>query len=67
MKDAHYSGAKSLDRKGSYRHPHNYKNNYVEAIYMPKELEGKVFYKHGENKYEKATLNYWKAIKEEKK
>ncbi len=67
LKDAHYSGAKSFDRKGSYRYPHNYKNNYVEAIYMPKELEGKVFYKHGENKYEKATLNYWKAIKEEKK
>lgn len=66
LKDAHYSGAKTFDRKGTYKYPHNYKNNYVKASYMPKELEGKVFYKHGDNKYEKAILNYWKPIKEGK-
>ncbi|MFH5835776.1 replication-associated recombination protein A [Proteiniclasticum sp. C24MP] len=65
LRDGHYAGAKSLGRMQKYLYPHGYKNNYVKQNYMPKGLEGKKFYVTGTNKYEEATKNYWKQIKEE--
>lgn len=65
LRDGHYAGAKSLGRMQKYLYPHSYKNNYVKQNYMPKGLEGRKFYVTGSNKYEEATKNYWKQIKEE--
>lgn len=65
LRDGHYAGAKSLGRMQKYVYPHAYKNNYVKQNYMPIGLEKKKFYVTGSNKYEEATKNYWKQIKEE--
>jgi len=64
LRDGHYAGAKSLGRMQKYVYPHAYKNNYVKQNYMPIGLEKKKFYVTGSNKYEEATKNYWKQIKE---
>lgn len=66
LRDGHYEGAKALGRMQKYLYPHSYKNNYVKQEYLPKELKNKRFYEPGSNKYEEATRQYWKQIKEEK-
>jgi len=40
----------------NYLYPHNYKNDYVEQVYMPEKLKGKQYYHRKNNKYE-ANLN----------
>ena len=62
LKDAHYNGAKSLGVSG-YKYPHDYDNNYVKQEYMPKELEGKIYYNPQRNKYEENINRYWNNIK----
>lgn len=62
LKDAHYNGAKKLGVSG-YKYPHDYENNYVKQEYMPKELEGKVYYNPQKNKYEENISRYWNSIK----
>lgn len=44
LKDAHYSGAKKLDRGLTYKYPHDYPNGYVEQQYLPDEVQGAQFY-----------------------
>lgn len=62
LKDSHYSGAKSLGVKG-YKYPHDFENNYVKQIYMPKELEGASYYVPQKNKYEISIESYWNKVK----
>lgn len=62
LKDAHYMGAASLG-VGGYKYPHNYSNHYIKQNYLPKELEGKVYYKEQNNKYEESLKKYWEKIK----
>lgn len=45
LRDTHYKGASKLGRGQGYKYPHHYPNNYVEQQYLPKELEGTVYYK----------------------
>ncbi len=47
-----------------YQYPHDYENHYVRQAYMPRDLEGTVFYHPGPNKTEQAAAEYWKKIKE---
>ena len=35
LKDAHYFGAKRLERGAGYKYAHDYKDHYVEQEYMP--------------------------------
>ena len=63
LKDAHYSGASKLGRGVDYKYPHNYLNHWVPQQYLPEELYGRVYYKPGDNKNEKAYCNYWEAVK----
>jgi len=43
LKDAHYSGATKLGVRG-YMYPHDYNNHYIKQDYLPKELDGKIYY-----------------------
>ena len=52
LKDAHYSGAKSLG-VGGYKYPHDYENNYVNQKYLPDNLQGIKYYNPQNNKYKK--------------
>jgi putative ATPase len=62
LKDAHYSGAAKLG-VGGYKYPHDYPNNYVKQKYLPEELNGRIYYKEQNNKYEESIKKYWLEIK----
>lgn len=64
LKDAHYGGAVKLGI-GGYKYPHNYNNHYVEQNYLPKELNGKIYYSEQNNKYEESIKKYWEKIKKQ--
>lgn len=63
LRDAHYKGAEKLGRGVEYRYPHGYPNNYVNQQYLPDNIKERKYYEPGNNKYEKATEEYWKKIK----
>ena len=44
LQDAHYKGAKELNRGIGYKYPHDYKGHYVEQQYLPDEIKDKKFY-----------------------
>lgn len=45
LQDAHYKGAKDLNRGIGYKYPHDYKGHYVKQQYLPDEIIDKEFYK----------------------
>ena len=47
LRDAHYKGATKLGRGKGYKYPHDYPGEYVDQQYLPKEVEGTVYYKKG--------------------
>ncbi|MBU5487814.1 replication-associated recombination protein A [Clostridium sp. MSJ-8] len=63
IRDAHYSGAKSLNRGVNYKYPHNYKNHYVKQQYLPDNIKDKVYYEFGDNKMERTSKEYWDKVK----
>lgn len=63
LKDAHYSGAQKLGRGLTYKYPHAYDNNYIPQQYLPDNIKNAKYYEYGNNKFEKATEDYWKKIK----
>ena len=63
LKDAHYSGASKMGRGLEYKYPHNYPNHYIEQQYLPNNIKQKTYYQFGDNKFEKATEEYWRKIK----
>lgn len=65
LQDAHYKGSKNLGRGIGYKYVHNYPNHYVEQQYMPKEIEGAVFYEPGDNGKEKEIKEWLAFIRKE--
>lgn len=65
LQDAHYRGAKALDRGTGYQYAHNFKNNYVKQQYLPENLTGREFYHPSENGHEVMVREHFKRIKEE--
>lgn len=63
LKDAHYSGACKMGRGVEYKYPHNYPNHYVKQQYLPQNVNNKIYYQYGDNKFEKAIKDYWDKIK----
>lgn len=62
LQDSHYAGAEKLGVKG-YKYPHSYPNNYVEQQYLPDNIKYRVYYREGNNKYERSIKEYWDKIK----
>lgn len=67
LRDAHYSGSKKLSNGLDYKYPHNFKNNYITQQYLPDDIKNAVYYKYGDNKFERSTEEYWRKIKNENK
>lgn len=44
LQDAHYKGAKDLNRGIGYKYPHDYEGHYVEQQYLPDEIKEYKFY-----------------------
>ncbi len=63
LKDAHYSGASKMGRGIEYKYPHNYPNHYIKQQYLPDNIKDKSYYKYGDNKFEKATKDYWNKVR----
>lgn len=45
-----------------YLYPHSYKNHFIKQVYLPKDLEGRIYYNFGDNKFEQAAQEYRKVI-----
>lgn len=58
LKDAHYSGAATLDRGTAYRYPHDYPGGYVRQNYLPEKLTGARFYLPKDIGYEARIAEY---------
>ncbi len=63
LRDSHYSGASKLGHGNEYKYPHSYPNNFVKQQYLPDDIKNFRYYEYGNNKFEKATQEYWKKIK----
>lgn len=63
IRDNHYKSAIKLGVK-DYLLPHNYKYNFVQQNYLPKNLKNKKFYKYNKFSKNEVMLNeYWEKIK----
>lgn len=68
LKDAHYSGAKELNRGIDYQYPHNFPGGWVNQQYLPDKIKNKVYYEPKETgKYEKGLAQRFKKIDDLKK
>lgn len=52
---------KDLDYGKDYKYAHNYSGSFVQADFLPKEIEGKIFFKPNNNKREQAIATDLKA------
>lgn len=68
LKDAHYSGAKELNRGIDYQYPHNFPGGWVKQQYLPNKLKHKTYYEPKESgKYETSLSQRYFKINELKK
>lgn len=44
LQDAHYKGAKNLNRGIGYKYPHDYPGHYVKQQYLPDDIKNEKFY-----------------------
>ena len=44
-------------------YPHSFPNHYVKQQYLPDRIKNEIYYEYGENKFERATKEYWDKIK----
>lgn len=63
LKDAHYSGAKEMDRGTAYQYAHQFPNHYVKQQYLPDKIKNATYYEPQENKFESSLKKYWDEIK----
>ncbi|MGN1423309.1 MAG: replication-associated recombination protein A [Oscillospiraceae bacterium] len=67
LQNKHYDGADAEVKGQNYLYPHDYPNHYVEQQYLPDSIKDKVYYVPGDNKFERASKEYWDKIKRPKK
>lgn len=58
LRDAHYKGAAKLGHGIDYIYPHDYPGHFIKQQYLPKQLEGKQYYRPTENGAEKRMAEY---------
>ncbi len=67
LRDAHYSGAKKLGHGKDYKYPHDHEDGFVEQSYLPKNLEGRIYYRPNDSGLEKSIKEVLLRRKSEKK
>ncbi len=50
------------EKKTAYLYPHDFPNAWVEQQYLPNDLKGRIYYHFGNNKTERAALEYRNII-----
>lgn len=68
LRDAHYQGAKELERGVGYQYPHEYPHAWINQQYLPDKLKYKKYYEAKlTGKYEQALHQQQERIKQWKK
>ncbi|MFB0638260.1 replication-associated recombination protein A [Candidatus Phytoplasma solani] len=68
LHDTSYASAKKLNNGVGYRYPHHFENDYVKQQYLPKELQGSIYYRPKlHNEYEKRINELYKRFKQNTK
>lgn len=62
LKDSHYAMSGELGHGIGYKYPHDYPNHYVKQQYLPDSIKSSVYYKPGNNKFEKGIIEHKKKI-----
>ncbi len=65
LRDASYRGASRLGHGQGYLYPHDFPQHFVNQTYMPEGMEKLIFYRPGEQGYEKELgerLKYWRFL-----
>ncbi|RSK27974.1 replication-associated recombination protein A [Bacillus sp. HMF5848] len=67
LRDAHYAGAKKLNRGIGYQYPHDYESGWVAQQYLPSSLKSKKYYtpKHT-GKFEQAIAQIYSNLQNKK-
>lgn len=60
LRDAHYKGAAKLGHGIDYIYPHDYPGHFTQQQYLPKEIEGRRYYRPTANGMEKRLGEYLK-------
>ncbi|HBI51513.1 MAG TPA: ATPase, partial [Ruminococcaceae bacterium] len=63
LQNVHCDGEGAAVKGQNYLYPHDYPNHYVEQQYLPDEINDRVYYKFGDNKFEQAASEYRKKIR----
>ena len=63
LQNKHFDGEGDVQKGQNYKYPHDYPNHYVKQQYLPDKIKDKTYYEYGDNKFEKATKEYWDKIK----
>ena len=58
LRDAHYKGAAKLGHGTEYVYPHDFPGHFTPQQYLPRELQGRVYYKPGDIGVEKRLQAY---------
>lgn len=63
LKDAHYQGAKELERGIGYLYPHDYNSGWVKQQYLPNKIKDKIYYEPKRTgKYEQALATVYQRL-----
>lgn len=63
LQNKHFDGADAKIKGQFYKYPHEYPNHWVKQQYMPETLDGRIYYRYGDNKQEQSAKGYWDKIK----
>ncbi len=63
LQNEHCDGEDAKVKGQHYLYPHDYPNHWVQQQYLPDNLKDRVYYQYGDNKFEKASQEYWRKIK----
>lgn len=65
LQNNHFDGDDVKNKGQGYKYPHDYKNHYVKAQYLPDDIKDRVYYNFSDNKFEQnAKLYKQKIIRE---
>lgn len=68
LKDAHYKGAKDLNRGLTYKYPHDYESGWVNQQYLPDKLKTSRYYTpKSTGKFEQVLANVYEKIQKNNK
>ena len=63
LQDAHYKGAKNLNRGIGYKYPHDFPGHITEQQYMTDKTVGRQYYKPTDIGYERKVNEYLDYVK----